>query len=94
MSNISTLVEHFPYFGLFILLILGGIGFPFPEDMTLILCGFFISHSIVKPIPAIIVVYTGLLIADMFLYYMGRRSRRCLLLRDWLSWKSGFISRV
>ena len=25
------MVNHFPYLGLFVLLILGGIGFPFPE---------------------------------------------------------------
>ena len=76
MSNISTLVEHFPYWGLFILLILGGIVFPFPEDMTLILCGFLISHDVVNPIPALPVVYSGLLIADIFLYLAGKKYGR------------------
>jgi membrane protein DedA with SNARE-associated domain len=76
MSNISMLVEHFQYFGLFILLILGGIGFPFPEDVTLILCGFLISHDVVKPIPALLVVYSGLLIADLFLYLVGKKYGR------------------
>jgi len=77
--NDLTLIEHFPYIGLFLLLIIGGIGIPFPEDMTLILCGFFISQSIVKPFPAIIVVYAGLLTADIFLYYMGRRYGRMIV---------------
>jgi membrane protein DedA with SNARE-associated domain len=76
MSNISTLVEHFPYFGLFILLLLGGIGFPFPEDATLILCGFLISTKVVKPVPALLVVYSGLLMADFFLYFVGRKYGR------------------
>jgi hypothetical protein len=39
MSGISGVVEHFPYFGIFIILILGELGFSFPEDTTLILCG-------------------------------------------------------
>ncbi len=62
--------------GLFILLILGGIGFPFPEDTTLILCGFLISTKVVKPIPALIVVYSGLLIVDFGLYFVGKKYGR------------------
>ncbi|MDI6727600.1 MAG: hypothetical protein QMD44_01570, partial [Thermodesulfovibrionales bacterium] len=76
MPNISTLVEHFPYIGLFLLLILGGIGFPFPEDTTLILCGFLISTHVVKPVPALLVVYAGLLITDFSLYFVGKKYGR------------------
>lgn len=79
MFDISKFIEHFPYIGLFVLLILGGIGFPFPEDTTLILCGFLISHGIVKPIPAFIVVYSGLLLADLFLYSVGRKYGRAVI---------------
>lgn len=71
--NITPIVEHFPYLGLFSLLILGGIGLPFPEDTTLILCGFLISTEVVKPVPALFVVYSGLLITDLFLYSMGKK---------------------
>ncbi len=73
MPDIPGLVEHFPYLGLFLLLILGGIGFPFPEDTTLILCGFLISTHVVISIPAVIVVYAGLLTADIILYALGRK---------------------
>ena len=79
MSNISGLIEHFPYIGLFILLILGGIGFPFPEDTTLILCGFLISTGAVKPVPALLVVYSGLLITDFFLYSVGKKYGRMIV---------------
>ena len=40
MFEINTLIENFPYIGIFVLLILGGIGFPFPEDATLFLADF------------------------------------------------------
>ncbi len=79
MNSILTIAEHFPYMGLFILLILGGIGLPFPEDATLILCGFFISTHVVKPIPALFVVYSGVLIADVFLYFIGRKYGRMIV---------------
>ncbi len=79
MTDIPGIIEHFPYLGLFLLLILGGIGFPFPEDATLILCGFLISNSIIKPIPALLVVYTGILIADFFLYSVGKKYGRMIV---------------
>lgn len=69
-------IEHFPYLGLFLLLLLGGIGLPFPEDATLILCGFLISTQVVKPIPALITVYMGLLIADLTLHLIGKKYGR------------------
>ena len=73
---IITGLEHFHYLGLFILLLLGGIGLPFPEDATLILCGFLISTQVVKPIPALLTVYVGLLTADMILHFIGRKYGR------------------
>jgi membrane protein DedA with SNARE-associated domain len=79
LSHISGLVEHFPYIGLFLLLILGGVGFPLPEDTTLILCGFLISTEVVKPVLALAVVYSGLLITDFGLYAVGRKYGRTIV---------------
>lgn len=78
MSSI-VLLENFPYIGLFMLLILGGVGFPFPEDTTLILCGFLISHGIIKPVPALFLVYSGLIIADLVLYFFGKKYGRIIV---------------
>jgi membrane protein DedA with SNARE-associated domain len=72
MPDLMSLTQHFPYVGLFILLILGGLGLPFPEDATLILCGFLLFHGTVKPVPAFLAVYTGLLLADVMIYWFGR----------------------
>ncbi len=77
--SITSVVEHFPYLGLFLLLILGGIGFPFPEDTTLILCGFLISHKVINPVIALIVVYSGILISDFFLYFVGKKYGRAII---------------
>jgi membrane protein DedA with SNARE-associated domain len=76
MHLISTVIEHFPYLGLCILLILGAVGFPFPEDTTLILCGFLISTRVVEPLYALLVVYTSLLISDFVLYSFGKKYGR------------------
>lgn len=79
MLHISSIVEQFPYLGLFALLVLGGIGFPFPEDTTLILCGFLIFNDVVKPLHAGLVVYSGVLLSDLFLYFVGRKYGRMIV---------------
>jgi membrane-associated protein len=82
-------IEHFPYLGMFILLLLGGVGLPFPEDSTLILCGFLISTHNVKPIPAVITVYLGLLTADLMLHFIGRKyGRRIINQKRFQKWIS------
>jgi membrane protein DedA with SNARE-associated domain len=76
ISHISGIVEHFPYIGLFLLLVLGGIGLPLPEDTTLILCGFLISTEVIEPVPALLVVYAGLIITDFGLFSVGKKYGR------------------
>ena len=76
----TVLIENFPYIGLFALLILGGIGVPFfPEDATFILCGFLIQAQTVKTVPALLVIYMGVLIADFILYSFGRKYGRMVV---------------
>jgi len=79
MSDISELVEHFPYFWIFLLLILGGIGLPFPEDATLILSGFLVAHGAITPLPTFLTVYAGLLVSDFFLYLVGKKYGRMVV---------------
>jgi len=79
MSDLSAIMEQGPYLGLLLLLILGGVGFPFPEDATLILCGFLISTHVVKPGYALLVVYAGLLAADFSLYLIGKKYGRMIV---------------
>jgi membrane-associated protein len=67
-----SFVEHFSYLGLFVLLILGTLGFPFPEDSILILNGFLVARHVVDPLVASFVVYAGLLMTDYSLYWVGR----------------------
>jgi membrane protein DedA with SNARE-associated domain len=74
--EITTFIDHFPYLGIFILLILGGVGLPFPEDTTLILSGFLVAHDIIKPLPGFLVIYAGLLMSDFSLYWVGKRYGR------------------
>ena len=79
MLEATTFINHFPYGGIFLLLILGEIGLPFPEDATLILSGFLTAHDVIKPLPAFSVLYVGLLITDFSLYLVGKKYGRSIV---------------
>jgi membrane protein DedA with SNARE-associated domain len=77
--SFSTIIGHFHYLGLFLLLIIGGIGFPFPEGGTLILCGLLISTNVIKPIYTLVIAYSGVLIGDFLFYSFGRKYGRMII---------------
>ena len=73
MFDPTNFINNFPYIGIFALLILGAIGFPFPEDTTFMLCGFLVASGVMELFPSFLVVYTGLLMADFLLYSVGKK---------------------
>jgi membrane protein DedA with SNARE-associated domain len=73
MNTAPDFLVHFHSAGIFILLILGGVGLPFPEDATLILCGFLISQDFLHPVRALVTVYVGLLCADSIVFHIGKK---------------------
>ena len=75
----ANLINNFPYLGIFLTLILGGIGLPFPEDATLLLSGFLIAHGRIKLFPTFSVVFPLLLITDFFVFFVGKRYGRMLV---------------
>jgi membrane protein DedA with SNARE-associated domain len=79
MVDPGTVIQHFTYIGIFCLLILGGLGFPFPEDGVLIMSGLLIAHGVIQLAPALLVIYPSLLIADFILYSIGRKYGRMVV---------------
>jgi membrane protein DedA with SNARE-associated domain len=76
MDQTASLIQPFPYLGIFLLLILGTLGLPFPEDTTLILSGFLMTHNIIQSLPALLMIYPTLLMTDFLLYWIGKRYGR------------------
>jgi membrane protein DedA with SNARE-associated domain len=74
-----TIINHFHYFGLFIILVLGGIGFPFPEGVTLIVCGILISTHLFNLTPALFIAFIGVLAGDFLSYYFGKKYGRAIV---------------
>jgi membrane protein DedA with SNARE-associated domain len=80
MNNILgihfPLLSHFPYLGLFLLIILGSMGLPFPEDATLILSGFLAAHKVIKIAYAAPCLWAAILAGDFLIYSAGRKFGR------------------
>lgn len=74
--NIYSLVTNFPHGGLFFVLVVGGLGFPFPEGVTLIAAGFLISAGLIKPLTGLLIAFVGVLAGDFLSYYLGRKYGR------------------
>ncbi len=70
---VNAIIGHLHYAGLFILLILGGVGFPVPEDLVLLTCGALVAAGALDPLPSLLVVYSGMLASDFLLYNLGNR---------------------
>jgi membrane protein DedA with SNARE-associated domain len=79
MIEPGMVIQHFAYIGIFCLLILGGLGLPFPEDGVLIMNGLLISHGAIKLVPALLVIYPSLLVAYFMLYSIGRKYGRMIV---------------
>jgi len=77
--DILFLIELFSYQALLILPFLGLIGMPIPEESILLLCGYLIATHIVEPVPALITVYTGILITDFIIFYIMKRYGRSIV---------------
>ncbi len=76
---IPDLLQQFPYAGIFLLLVLAGVGVPFPEDATLIFCGFLIANDVIRPLYGVLVAYLGLLIGDFMIFSWGRKWGRSVV---------------
>lgn len=76
IDKFLPIINQFPYAGIFILIIIGALGLPLPEDSILILCGFLIYNKVMKIVPALLVIYLSLLIGDFVIYAFGRKFGR------------------
>lgn len=76
---VLTYITQFTYIGIFAFLMLTVFGFPFPEDAVLLVGGVVVSQGVISLAPTLVISYTGVVIGDMLLYYIGRKYGRRLV---------------
>ena len=70
---ISAYIEHFTYIGLFVVLMLCGLGLPIPEDVALLAGGYLVHRGITRYPITLAVSLLGVVVGDNSLYFLGRR---------------------
>jgi len=70
---VSSYIEHFTYVGLFLVLVLCGMGLPVPEDLALLTGGFLVHRGITQYPATLLVSFVGVLAGDNSLFFIGRR---------------------
>src|SRR5271166_1827335 len=67
----EQLVAHLGYLGIALILILGGVGLPIPEEAPVILAGVLSRNGKMVPLLAFATCLFGVLIGDFVVYFLG-----------------------
>ncbi len=70
---VQTLLTHFGYAAVFLLLVGAGVGLPFPEEVTQLTAGFLAHQGTFSLWPALAVTWAGIVAGDYLLFRLGRR---------------------
>ena len=70
---ISQYIEHFTYLGLFVVLLLCGLGLPIPEDVALLAGGYMVHRGVTRYPITLVVALVGVVAGDNSLFFLGRR---------------------
>ena len=70
---VSSYIEHFTYAGLFLVLLLCGLGLPVPEDLALLTGGFLVHRGVTQYPTTLAISFVGVVAGDNSLFFLGRR---------------------
>ena len=76
MPDINHLITHWGYAGIFLVVILGNIGVPVPEETVLAVAGYLVWSGRLQLVPVLIVALVSAVAGDNFGYWLGRRYGR------------------
>jgi membrane protein DedA with SNARE-associated domain len=81
MPDVSQLITDWGYAGIFLVVILGNIGVPVPEETVLAVAGYLVWSGRLQLVPVLIVALVSAVAGDNFGYWLGRRYGRAAVER-------------
>src|SRR5712671_717543 len=69
---VSAYIEHFTYAGLFVILLLCGLGLPIPEDVALLAGGYLVHRGTTRYPLTILISFLGVVAGDNSLFFLAR----------------------
>jgi membrane protein DedA with SNARE-associated domain len=76
MPDLSRLVDHWGYAGLFLAVVLGNVGLPIPEETVLVLAGYAAARGVLHLPTVLAVGVVSAVLGDNVGYWLGRRYGR------------------
>src|SRR3989442_6593257 len=76
MPDINQLITDWGYAGIFLVVILGNIGLPVPEETVLAAAGYLAWSGRLQLLPVLIVALVSAVAGDSFGYWLGSRDGR------------------
>jgi membrane protein DedA with SNARE-associated domain len=70
---VAGYIQHFTYLGMFVVLLLCGLGLPLPEDVVLLAGGYLAHRGIIRYPITLVVALVGVVAGDNSLFFLGRR---------------------
>src|SRR2546426_12577604 len=93
MPDINQLITDWGYAGIFLVVILGNIGLPVPEETVLAVAGYLVWSGRLQLVPVLIVALVSAVAGDNFGYWLGRHYGRAAVGRHahWLPKPGGGV---
>jgi len=81
MPDLTPLISQWGYAAIFLIVILGNVGLPVPEETVLTVSGYLIWHGRLRLLPVLVVAISSAVIGDNAAYWLGRRYGRLVINR-------------
>lgn len=81
MPDINQVIAHWGYVGIVIVVILGNIGLPVPEETVLALAGYLVFSGRIQLLPVLVAALVSAVVGDAVGYWLGRRYGRAAVER-------------
>jgi membrane-associated protein len=74
MPDLSELLQHWGYLGIFLLVLLGNVGLPVPEESVLAVAGYLVHQGVLRTSLTLVVGVVSAALGDNVGYWIGRRA--------------------
>jgi membrane protein DedA with SNARE-associated domain len=81
MPDLTPFIAQWGYAAIFVIVILGNLGLPVPEETVLTVSGYLIWQGRLRPLPVVLTAIASAVLGDNVAYWIGRRYGRVALTR-------------